>query len=47
MGLANILIGGIASNHVKSSVPPLNRIPAGNDTAKVADALLFSASFDF
>src|SRR4029077_11678650 len=46
-GLPNILIGGIASNHMKSSIPPLSRIPVGNDTAKVTGALLFSASFDF
>jgi len=27
--------------------PPLSRIPAGNDIAKVTDALLFAAVFDF
>jgi len=26
---------------------PLSRIPAGNDTVKVTDALLFAALFDF
>src|SRR5207253_1022305 len=45
--LANIRIGGIASNHGKSRRPTLRCISAGNDTIKVTDALLFGALFDF
>jgi hypothetical protein len=44
--LANILIGGRASNYGKTSIPPLGGIHRGNDRAKVTDVLLFAASFD-